>query len=158
MSKQSIACSDTLTYQHGLVIIQLGLLITLSVFLTQIYRIFKQLPDYYKDDLKKFRTYHLVVFSMLCASWGFLVLYIVFQSFLPQNKWTTYLIYGLLFILGVIGTSLSADGFVKLQSKDKSLESENIINKFKNFFIISMSLSVIQTFFCFFFLFKLNNT
>lgn len=161
------------TLRHGLAIVYVIMISILSVFMVQVYKAFTEQQDLYKeasmkaamngmppanlnkmcfsssssDVLHKFIVYKNIVFYSIVASFIYLVFYLAFENKLPKEKWVASFVYVPLVIVGVVAMAFSVDGFLKIRSlTNQPVECKDIIDRFKNFFIISMAMAVAQTF------------
>lgn len=152
---------DEITIKHGLAIIQVAMISAMAIFVFQINNIFCGYQNKYfspnantsnqcfsssfADVFKKFQTYKDLVFYSLIASCLLNLGYMAFQYQWSCAKWIVKSTYALIAAVGIVGMSLSVDGFLKIRSmKNQPAECNDITNKFKTLFIMGIATSVAQ--------------
>jgi hypothetical protein len=172
-ASKSLSCPlnlRKLTIRHSLAIVHLVLMIVMSVCMRQIHNMVAEQQFNIKtsalnavmngvpsdpqnfclsssniDTFKKFDIYKEVVFWSIFASFGFNLWYLAFEYKLPTDKWVPTMVYGPLMVVGIIGMALSVDGFLKIRSlASQPADCAKLIQLYKTFFILSISISVVQ--------------
>jgi len=170
---KSLSCPLDLrkiTIKHSLAIVHLALVIAMSIYMRLIHNIIKEQQFNIKTSamnavmngvpsnpqnlcfsssnaaiFKKFSLYKDIVFWSIVASLGFSVWYLAFEYKLPTDKWVSTMVYGPLIVVGIVGMALSVDGFLKIRSlAPQPGDCAKLIQLYKTFFILSMSISIVQ--------------
>lgn len=173
-TSSSLSCPLDLriyTLKHGLALVQVALIFTMGAYLIQIKKSIKEQENKVKtsavnsvlngvvganpqnlcltptnvDLFNKFQLYKDVVFYSILASLFFNLLYLAFQYKIPTERWVETMVYGPLAATGIVAMAVSVDGFLKIRSMtNQPPDCHNLVQKFKIFFILSMSIGVVQ--------------
>lgn len=159
----------TFTSKEWLAAIHVIMISIMSVFMVQIYKIRKEqqanvqkpcLSPVHAQIYKKFVMYKDIVFYSISASFvlSLMFLSIQFKVSFINRRWLANATYILLMASGAVGIGFSVDGFLKARSLSSlPVECNSLKQQFYIFFILSMSISVAQTFFSIYILYYLYN-
>ena len=143
----------TMTTRHTLALVHVALISAMTSYMVQIKKISKDpnicLSSIPADKLHTFHLYKNIVFYSLCASAVVNLFYLAFQFKLSPDRWIPTMVYGSLFVIGVVMMGLSVDGLVKVRSYlNLSADCKNLLNQFQLLFILSISMNVVQAAIC----------
>ena len=173
-SSQYLADVKKITLKHYLLLFQLAFMIVIWVYWAQIDKGFKEEENQIKsssinsalngvvaanpqnlcityfnvEDYKKIRLYTRITLIFINLSPLLNSFYLAFQYKFPPDRWIVALAYAVLGGVGIVGMALSVDGFLKIRSMTTTptLPSgcASFSQKLKTFFILSMSINVMQ--------------
>lgn len=151
-----------LTAKEWLFFIQTIMIAVMTIFMVQFRSVFSEkqpvaiapvlkpcfsLPQM-EPIQKKFRLYKDLVFYSIIASAITNLTLIAFEYKLEVKTIMKTMVYGPIMAVGIMVMALSVDGFLKIQSmSNKPLECKDLLEKFRIFFILAMSIGVAQAVF-----------